>query len=75
VESFLSNYSDNLDGLNWNIENQGKIKDLEKKKTKRTLDITIYLKKFKLDLFNEYSIEKVNFNIARGSSLILFHKN
>ncbi len=75
IEFFLGKYSDNLDGLNWNIENQGKIADLEKNKTKRALDITIYLKQSKFDLFHEYSIEKVNFSIEHGSSLILLSRN
>lgn len=75
IDLFLGQYTNDLEGLNWDIENQGKIDDLEKNKTKSTLDLKVYLKQDQFEFFSEYTIEKVDFNIERGSSLVLLFRN
>jgi hypothetical protein len=84
ASNFIRSFTDNLEDINWNIsnysynpktENDIKIKNFVDNKKTCSVEITVYLKTTKFDLFSNYDIKDIYYQIKRGQNLLLFYRN
>lgn len=84
AENFIKAFSNDMDGINWNIpkysdspdtEEGFKIKNFVDNKVACEIEITVYFKSAKTHLFTKYAIRDVYFQIKRGNDLLLIYSD
>lgn len=74
AENFVKTYTNNLEFINWNIPQTAGTKKFENDKQPIEVEIEVYLKKEDYVYFKSFKINPVDFEIPRGSELILIYK-
>lgn len=82
VENFIRLYAKKSERINWNIsKNQLSEQEFTNAKKDlvntgpREIEITFYLKMSEFELFKDFDIETIDFDIKSGSELILLYRN